>query len=119
MTQHGILYQFSCVDTPFQNGEAKRKNRHLLETTHALLFKMKVPKQFCADAISTTCFLINCIPSTVVHGNIPYNILFRNKLLFPLELRVFGCTCYIRNVRPHTTKLDPEALKCLLGYSHL
>jgi len=31
MTQHGILRQFSCVDTPFNNGVAERKNRHLLE----------------------------------------------------------------------------------------
>ncbi|XP_057990555.1 uncharacterized protein LOC131172940 [Hevea brasiliensis] len=33
MTQNGILHQSSCVDTPSQNGVAKRKNRHLLEVT--------------------------------------------------------------------------------------
>ena len=38
MLQHGILHQTSCVDTPSQNGVAKRKNRHLLETAQALLF---------------------------------------------------------------------------------
>ena len=32
MLQHGILHQTSCVDTLSQNGVAKRKNRHLLET---------------------------------------------------------------------------------------
>lgn len=46
MTQNGILHQTSCVDTPSQNGVAKRKNRHLLETARALLFQMQVPKSF-------------------------------------------------------------------------
>ena len=38
--QNGILHQTSCVDIPSQNGLAKRKNRHLLKTTRALLFQM-------------------------------------------------------------------------------
>ena len=39
MLQNGILHQISCVDIPSHNGVAKRKkNRHLLETTRALLF---------------------------------------------------------------------------------
>ena len=46
MLQHGILHQTSCVDIPAQNGVAERKNRHLLETTRALLFQMHVPKHF-------------------------------------------------------------------------
>jgi len=78
MRQHGILHQSSCVDTPSQNGVAERKNRHLLETTRALLFQMKVPKQFWADAVSTACFLINRMPSTVLAGNVPYSVLFPN-----------------------------------------
>ncbi|KAL6340451.1 hypothetical protein AAG906_006115 [Vitis piasezkii] len=41
MTQHRIFHQFSCVDTPSQNGVAERKNRHLLEIARALLFQMK------------------------------------------------------------------------------
>ena len=120
MTQHGILHQSSCVDTPSQNGVAERKNRHLLETARALLFQMKVPKQFWADAISTACFFINRMPSTVLNDQIPYSILFPKKSLFPVEPRIFGSTCYVRDVRPSVTKLDPKALKCVfLGYSHL
>ncbi|MCR2848179.1 DDE-type integrase/transposase/recombinase, partial [Weizmannia coagulans] len=56
MREHGILHQTSCVDTPSQNGVAERKNRHLLETTRALLFQMQVPKHFWADAVATACF---------------------------------------------------------------
>ena len=46
MTQHGILHQSSCVDTPAQNGVAEKKSRHLLETARALLIQMQFPKQF-------------------------------------------------------------------------
>ncbi|KAK2993459.1 hypothetical protein RJ640_005153 [Escallonia rubra] len=120
MNQHGILHQSSCTDTPAQNGVAERKNRHLLETARALLFQMKVPKPFWADAISTACFLINRMPSTVLNGDVPYSVLFPTKPLFPVEPRIFGSTCFVRDVRPHLTKLDPKALKCVfLGYSRL
>ena len=58
MLQHGILYQTSCVDTTSNNGVAERKNRHLLETTRALLFQMNVPKHFWANTVSTACFFL-------------------------------------------------------------
>ncbi|KAF3679896.1 hypothetical protein FXO38_02561 [Capsicum annuum] len=69
---------------------------------------MKVPKQFWSDAVSSTCFLINRMPSTVLNGDIPYGVLFPNKPLFPLEPTVFRSRCYSHDV------------KCvLLGYFHL
>ncbi|KAM7509738.1 hypothetical protein LguiB_008613 [Lonicera macranthoides] len=120
MIQNGILHQTSCVDTPSQNGVAERKNRHLLETARALLFQMNVPKPFWADAVSTACFLINRMPSSVLHGETPYSVLFPNKSLFPIEPRIFGSICFVRDVRPQVTKLDPKSLKCVfLGYSRL
>ncbi|KAK2992477.1 hypothetical protein RJ640_011616 [Escallonia rubra] len=71
-------------------------------------------------AISTACFLINRMPSTVLNGDVPYSVLFPTKPLFPVEPRIFGSTCFVRDVRPHLTKLDPKALKCVfLGYSRL
>ena len=60
------------------------------------------------------------MPSTVLNDQIPYSILFPKKSLFPIEPRIFGSTCYVRDVRPFVTKLDPKALKCVfLGYSRL
>ena len=59
MLQNGILHQTSYVDTSSQNGVAERN----LETARALLLQMQVPKNFWADVVSTTFFLINWIPS--------------------------------------------------------
>lgn len=93
MVQHGIIHQTSCVDTPSQNGVAKRKNRHLIETARALLFQIKVPKHFWADAVSTTCFLINRMPSSVLSGETPFHVIFPYFLLnleYLVVLALFG-----------------------------
>ena len=46
MSSHGILHQLSYAYTPQQNGVAKRKNRHLVETSRTLLLHHKVPQHF-------------------------------------------------------------------------
>ena len=120
MLQNNILHQTSCVDTPSQNGVVERKNRHLLEIARALLFQMHLPKYFWVDAVSTTCFLINRMPSSILNWVTPFQTLFPHKSLFPIEPCVFGCTCFVWDVRPHVSKLDPKSFKCIfLGYSRV
>ena len=80
----------------------------------------KVPKHYWANVVSTTSFLINRIPFSVLNWVIPFQTLFPHKSLFPLEPQVFGCTCFVRDVCPHVSKLDPKSLKCIfLGYSRV
>ncbi|KAJ9550705.1 hypothetical protein OSB04_014750 [Centaurea solstitialis] len=38
LTENGIVHQSSCTNTPQQNGEAERKNRHILEISRSLMF---------------------------------------------------------------------------------
>ncbi|RVW36465.1 Retrovirus-related Pol polyprotein from transposon TNT 1-94 [Vitis vinifera] len=66
MSHHGILHQSSCAHTPQQNGVAKRKNRHLVETARTIL----------------------------LHSNIPHSLLFPDQPLYFLPPRVFGYTCF-------------------------
>ena len=120
MLQHGILHQTSCVDTLSHNGIAERKNRHLLKTSRALLFQMDVPKHFWTDTVSTACFLINRMLSSVLNLATLYQRLFSNKPLFFIDSKVFGCTCFVRDVHPQVSKLDPKSLKCIfVGYSRV
>ena len=119
MFQHGILYQTSYIDTPSQNGVAKRKNRHL-EIAQALLFQMHVPKHFWDDAVSTACFLINKMSSSVLNWATPYHQLFPNDPLFHIDPKVFGCICFVRDARPQVSKLNLKSLKCIfVGYSRV
>ena len=60
------------------------------------------------------------MPSSVLNWDTPYHILFPNKPLFPIEPQIFGCTCFVRDVRPRVSKLDHKSLKCIfLGYSRV
>ena len=81
---------------------------------------MHVPKHFWADVVSIACFFINRMPSSVLDWATLFQTIFPHKSLFPIEPRVFGCTCFVRDVHPHVSKLDTKSLKCIfLGYSQV
>ena len=67
MLEKGILPQSTCKDTPQQNGIAERKSKHLLEVGRALMFHMNVPTHLWGDAILTSCYLINRMPTRVLN----------------------------------------------------
>ena len=46
LASKGIIHQCSCPATPQQNGEAKHKNRHLLDVVRTLLLESFVPYMF-------------------------------------------------------------------------
>ena len=118
MSQHGILHRSSCAHTPQQNGVVERKNRHLIETTRTLLLHYHVPFRFWGDVVLTACYLINRMPSSVLHDRIPHSLLFPNQPLYSLPPRVFGCTCFVHILIPGQDKLSAKTAKCIfLGYS--
>ena len=120
MSSHGIFHQLSCAYTPQQNGVVERKNHHLVETARTLLLHHKVPQRFLGDAILAACYLINCMPSSILHDQIPNSVLLLNQPLFCLPPRVFDCVCFVHILTPGQDKLSAKAMKCVfLGYSHL
>ena len=79
-----------------------------------------MPKHFWVDVVSTACFFINRMSSSVLDWTTPFQTLFPHKSLFPIEPQVFRCTCFVREVHLHVSKLDPKSLKCIfLGYSRV
>lgn len=44
--KYGLIHEFSCSQTLQQNDVAERKNRHILESTYALLIKARAPHHF-------------------------------------------------------------------------
>ena len=67
MSQHGIFHLSSCAHTSQQNGVAEHKNRHLIKAARTLLFHYHVPFRFLGDGVLTACYLINRMPSSVLH----------------------------------------------------
>ena len=116
----GSFISLLVLNTPQQNGVAERKNRHLIETTRTLLLHYHVPFCFWGDAVLTACYLINRMPSSVLHAQIPHSLLFLDQPLYFLLPRVFGCTCFVHILTPGQDKLSTKATKCIfLGYSRL
>ncbi|XP_049933224.1 retrovirus-related Pol polyprotein from transposon RE1 isoform X3 [Nymphaea colorata] len=116
--KRGIVHETSCSYTPPQNGVAERKNRQLLNVTRAILFQRNLPKYYWGDAILTSVYLINRMPSRVLKGRTPYSMLPGSSQPFHLPPRVFGCVCFIHNHSPNVKKLDPKSIKGIfLGYS--
>ncbi|MFV0960692.1 DDE-type integrase/transposase/recombinase, partial [Klebsiella pneumoniae] len=116
--QHGIVHETSGSYTPPQNGVAERKNSQLLNITRALLFQRQLPQRYWGDAVLTSAYLTNRMPSPALQGRTPFSFIHRNHAMFPLPPKVFGCVCYIHNHSPNLTKLDHRAIKGIfLGYS--
>ena len=98
----------------------KKKNRHLVETAHTLLLGANVPVHHWGDAILTTCFLINRMPSSSLENRVPHSILFPKEPLFHVSPRICSCTCFVHDVSPGLEKLSAKAIKCVfLGYFRL
>ena len=117
---HGIIHQTTCPQTPEQNGVSERKNRHLLDMARALLFSAYMPKNLWGDAVQASTHLINRLPSSVLNGKIPFQILASYVSLSSfhnLPTRVFGCVAFVHVPKNQRSKLDARAIKCVfVGY---
>lgn len=110
------MHQLSCPYTQSQNGVAERKHRHLVETAIALLHQSSLPLQYWFDALATSVFLINRMPSSSIHNKTPFEVLFHSLPDYSF-FRVFGCQCFPW-LKPYTHhKLQPRSVPCVfLGY---
>jgi len=117
LKEHGIQKKHSCSYSPQHNGVAKRKNRHIVEITRAMLNEKNLPNYFWAKAVATVVYIMNGTPTTAVHGMTPEEK-FTCKKPGVSHFRVFGCIPYVHVPDEKRSKLDPKAEKCIfIGYS--
>ena len=90
--EQGIIHKKSCLNTPQQNGIVKRKHKHLLEVSRALLFQSGIGKEYWGECVLTASYTINRIPSKIINNSSPYEMLFKVKTNLN-NLRSFGCLC--------------------------
>ncbi|KAL6335523.1 hypothetical protein AAG906_030651 [Vitis piasezkii] len=88
---------------PLQNGIAEHKHRHVTEMGLTLMFHARVPLSLWVEAFSTAVFLINRLPSPLLDGKTPYELLFGKQPDYSM-LRTFGDS-------PHMSSDPPPDLQ--------
>lgn len=95
----------------------KKKNKerrgHLLEATMALLSQMNVSKIFWSDVVLTAAFLINQLPTRVLKGKSPSQVLCPSAPLLFIPWKAFGSVCFFHIPKHQTDKLDAKAINCV------
>nr|DAD23742.1 TPA_asm: hypothetical protein HUJ06_025205 [Nelumbo nucifera] len=108
LREHQIRHQFTCPNTLQQNGVAERKNRHLAEICRSMLHAKNVPRQFWAEAMKTTTFVINRLPQQRLCFLSPFEKLWSVKPTVSY-FRVFGCIYYVFVPDHLRSKMDKKA----------
>eukprot|EP00253_Pinus_taeda_P032549 PITA_32549 len=70
----GIKHEKPMPGTPQRNGVAERMNRTIMEKVRSMLFNSSLEKNFWAEAVRTTCYLINRSPTTTLDGSMPEEV---------------------------------------------
>ncbi|KAG8499326.1 hypothetical protein CXB51_005873 [Gossypium anomalum] len=106
----GIQHQLTTIYTPQQNGVCERKNRTILDMARCLLFEAKMLNNFWAEAVNTSVYLLNKLPTNAVRGKTPFEAWFGQKPIVS-HLKVFGCLCYALVPAEKRTKLEKRDVK--------
>ena len=69
---HGLIHQTTYPNTPQQNEVAVWENRILLEITRALVFEAYVLAHFWPEAVATTTYLTNRLPTKLSTSKLPW-----------------------------------------------
>ncbi|PRQ57648.1 putative RNA-directed DNA polymerase [Rosa chinensis] len=75
-TSLGIQQKFSCPHTPQQNGLAERKHHHIATMARTLLLTSGAPHHLWVEAMLTSVYLINLLPTPVLNWDTPHTRLY-------------------------------------------
>ncbi|GJS09118.1 putative ribonuclease H-like domain-containing protein [Tanacetum coccineum] len=113
----GIKREYSNARIPQQNGVAERKNRTLIVAARTMLADSFLPNTFWAEAVSTTCYVLNRVLVTKPQNKTPYELI-TGKIPIISYIRLFGCHMTILNTIEHLGKFEEKSDEgFLVGYS--
>ena len=92
-------------ENPLQNGVVERMNMTILECVRSMQIHADLPKQFWANAINTTVYLINTGPSVPLNCGISEET-WTGKEVNLNHLRALSCISYVHIELSHKNKLD-------------
>nr|GFA23930.1 zinc finger, CCHC-type [Tanacetum cinerariifolium] len=90
-------------------GVVERRNRTVLSTMRSMMKAMKLPLTFWAEAVRHAIYILNRVPTRPLIDKTPYEALYNRKPNLE-NLRIFGCTAYVKITIPHLKKLDDRSI---------
>ena len=88
-----------------------------MEVARALLFEAHLSLSFWDKCIIITAYLINHLPSPVLSGKTPHEVLLKSPPDYISPICVFDCLCYAHNHTHNYYKFAPRATRCIfVGY---
>ena len=95
LTSRGVIMQVTAPYAHSQNGKIERYIRTLEDGFQTLLADSGLSMTYWGDAVLTTNYLRNCVPTLTLPDNVtPYEELERVKPNLS-HLRVWGCQCFV------------------------
>ena len=77
-----------------------------------MLCDSNLPKYFWAEAVDTACYVLNRVLLRPKVKKMSYE-LFNNRILKILYFKIFGCKCYILNIKDNQDEFDSKADKSI------
>lgn len=108
----GILCQILCSNTPQQNGRVERKNKHVVEIGLSLLAQSSMPIPYWPYAFQIATYLINRLPSSLLHYKSPYHLLYFKSSSYS-HLNIFYCACFPFLRHYNNNKLQFKSRECV------
>jgi hypothetical protein len=91
-------------------------NKTLMEKARSMLSGAELGHELWAEAVGTTCYLVNRSPSSTLDDKTPHEVWTGKKPSLE-HLRVFGCDAYVHVPKENRSKLDNKVEKCIfIGY---
>ena len=116
LKQFGIQRRFTMRAEPHSNGVAERAIRAIADMSTAFLFESQLPGSFWAQAVSTSSYLHNRLPTSANKGMTPYQLMFKKKPDVSL-IRVFGSLAYVHVKKDKRSGFSPHMEKAIfVGY---
>ncbi|KAG7640275.1 Zinc finger CCHC-type superfamily [Arabidopsis suecica] len=117
--ESGIHHEITTPYSPQQNGVAERRNRTLVEMARSMIEEKKLSNKFWAEAIATSTYLQNRLPSKSLEKGVTPMEIWSGKKPSVDHLKVFGCVCYIHIPDEKRRKLDTKAKQGIfVGYNN-
>ncbi|KAJ9556387.1 LOW QUALITY PROTEIN: hypothetical protein OSB04_011001 [Centaurea solstitialis] len=105
---HGFQFRFSCPQTSQQNEKSERMIRRLNEIMLTLLTCASLPPIFWEDALHTSVYLHNILPTKLHNFQTPTSLFYHKHPSYSY-LRTFGCACFPNHYATRTHKLAPRS----------